>query len=113
MRVNLKLDFSVEWRTDLFWKLGGALFVDAGNVWNTRSYVGQEAGTFHFKNFWKQIAVAYGIGLRLQFDYFTLRLDGGMKAVNPVYENSRQHFPIFHPVFSRDFALHFAVGLPF
>ena len=110
---NLKLDCSFEWRTNLFWKFSGAIFVDAGNVWNTRNYVGQEAGTFRFSSFWKQFAVSYGIGLRLQFDYFTLRLNGGMKAVNPVYENSRQHFPIFHPIFSRDFALHFAVGLPF
>lgn len=36
-----------------------------------------------------------------------------MKAINPVYDNKRQHFPILNPNFGRDMALHFAVGLPF
>ena len=34
----------------------------------------------------KQIAVAYGLGLRLDLDFFILRFDGGMKALNPVYD---------------------------
>jgi len=51
--------------------------------------------------------------LRLNFDYFILRFDMGMKAVNPAYETSREHFPLVYPKFSRDFAFHFAVGLPF
>ena len=61
----------------------------------------------------KQIAVAYGVGLRLNFDYFVVRLDMGMKAVNPAYTTSREHFPLVHPKFSRDHAFHFAVGFPF
>ena len=36
-----------------------------------------------------------------------------MKAVDPVYENSKEHFPIAHPNLDRDFCFHFAVGLPF
>ena len=110
---NFKLDLNVEYRTHLFWKFDGAVFVDAGNVWNTRNYAGQEGGKFRFDTFYKQIAVAYGLGLRLNFDYFILRFDGGMKAVNPVYTTRREHFPIVHPRFSRDFTFHFAVGLPF
>lgn len=110
---NFKLDLNVEYRTHLFWKFDGAVFIDAGNVWNTRNYAGQEGGKFRFDTFYKQIAVAYGLGLRLNFDYFILRFDGGMKAVNPVYTTRREHFPIVHPRFSRDFTFHFAVGLPF
>ena len=60
-----------------------------------------------------EMAVAYGLGLRLNFNYFILRLDMGMKAINPAYEHGRDHYPIFHPRFSRDFTFHFAVGLPF
>ena len=59
------------------------------------------------------MAVAYGLGLRLNFNYFILRFDAGMKAVNPVYNNSKEHYPILHPDLSRDFAFHFSVGLPF
>lgn len=110
---NLKLDLNVEYRTALFWKFLGAVFIDAGNVWNTRAYDGIEGGQFKFNNFYKQIAVSYGLGLRFNFDYFILRLDGGMKAINPAFESGRGRYPIIHPKFSRDFTLHFAVGLPF
>ncbi len=110
---NLKLDLSVEWRTFLFWKLHGAFFIDAGNVWNTREYADMEGARFRWNRFYKEIAVSYGLGLRLNFDYFILRLDGGMKAVNPAVTSGRLHYPISSPDFGRDFTLHFAVGLPF
>ena len=57
--------------------------------------------------------MAYGLGLRLNFDYFILRFDGGMKAINPAVPSGRLHYPLIHPNFKRDFTFHFAVGLPF
>ena len=99
--------------TFLFWKFNGAAFIDAGNIWTLRNYPDQPGGQFKWNEFYKQIAVAYGLGLRLNLDYFVLRFDAGMKAVNPAYETSREHYPIMHPSFSRDFSFHFAVGLPF
>lgn len=110
---DIKLDANVEYRTRLFWKFRGAVFVDAGNIWTLRNYKDQPGGKFEFNKFYKQIAVAYGLGLRLDLDFFVLRFDGGMKAVNPVYNTPKEHFPIIHPKFSRDFAFHFAVGYPF
>lgn len=110
---DIKLDLNVEYRTFLFWKIHGALFVDAGNIWTLRKYDEQPGGQFRFDKFYKQIAVAYGLGLRLNFDYFILRFDAGMKAVDPAYETSREHYPLLHPKWSRDFTFHFAVGLPF
>lgn len=110
---DVKLDMNAEYRTSLFWKIHGAVFVDAGNIWTIRSYEEQPGGQFRFDTFWRQIAVAYGLGFRLNFGYFILRLDGGMKAVNPAFSSGRQHYPLIHPDFSRDFTFHFAVGLPF
>jgi outer membrane protein assembly factor BamA len=110
---DMKLDMNAELRTYLFWKLNGAFFVDAGNIWTLRNYADQPGGQFHFDTFYQQIAVAYGLGLRLNFNYFILRFDVGMKAINPAYLTEQEHYAIFHPVFSRDFAFHFAVGLPF
>ena len=111
---DMKLDLNAEYRSKLFWKFSGALFVDAGNIWTLRAYGEQPGGQFRFKDFPTQLAVSYGAGLRLNFDYFILRFDLGMKAVNPAYEEEdEQHYPIFHPRFSRDYAFHFAVGLPF
>ena len=105
-------DLNVELRSHLFWKINGALFVDAGNIWTIRKYEDQPEGEFRFDKFYRQIAVSYGLGLRLALDFFTLRFDAGMKAINPAYEG-RDHYPIWHPNLSRDFAFHFAVGLPF
>lgn len=110
---NIKFDANAEYRTFLFWKLHGAVFVDCGNIWTTRDYPDQPGGKFKFDSFWKQLAAAYGVGLRLNLDYFVLRFDGGMKAVTPHYHDTKSHFPIIHPNFSRDFTFHFAVGLPF
>lgn len=110
---DVKLDLNAEYRSSLFWKLQGALFIDVGNIWTLRNYAEQPGGQFKFTEFYKQIAASYGMGLRLNFDYFILRFDVGMKAINPAYESEKEHWSIFHPKLSRDFDFHFAVGLPF
>lgn len=110
---DMRLDLNLEYRTHLFWKFDGAAFVDAGNIWTLRSYPEQPGGQFQLDTFFKQIAVSYGLGLRLNFGYFILRLDGAMKAINPAYDDHKDHYPIFHPRWGRDFAFHFAVGMPF
>ena len=111
---DLKLDLNLEYRTHLFWKFGGALFVDAGNIWTLRDYKDQPGGQFQIGSFLRDLAVSYGLGVRLNFDYFILRFDLGMKAVNPAYKiEEEDHYPLIHPRLSRDLAFHFAVGLPF
>ena len=109
---DIKLDINLEYRTKLFWKLNGAFFIDAGNIWTIREYDEQPGGAFRLDSFYKEIALAYGLGLRFDFDYFILRFDGGMKAVNPA-KNAEERYPLIRPDFGRDFAFHFAVGYPF
>lgn len=110
---DLKLDLNLEYRTHLFWKFDGAAFIDAGNIWTLRNYEEQQGGQFKIGEFYKQLAFAYGLGLRLNFNYFILRFDAGMKAINPVYDDFKEHYALFNPNFKRDFTFHFAVGLPF
>ena len=111
---DVKLDLNVEYRMKLFWKFNGAAFVDAGNIWTFREYEGQNGGQLKLDRLLQDIAVSYGLGLRLNFDYFILRFDLGMKAINPAYESDNEaHYPLIHPKLSRDMAFHFAVGLPF
>ena len=108
---DIKLDLSAEYRhklTDLF---EIATFVDAGNIWTIRDYQGQPSGVFKFDEFYKQIAVAYGLGLRINLSFLLLRLDAGMKAYDPANKDKR--FVLFKPNFSDKFALHFAIGYPF
>ena len=108
---DMKLDFSLEYRTHLFWMLHSALFIDAGNIWTLRNYDEQPGGQIS-PTFYKDIALSYGLGLRLEFDMFVFRLDAAMKAINPAYDG-RERYPLINPKFNRDFALHFAIGYPF
>lgn len=108
---DIRLDMSVEYRAKLFWVLESGAFIDAGNIWTIHNYENQPGGMFHFNTFWKQIALAYGVGLRFDFSYFLLRLDLGIKAHNPA--KGQQPWPIIHPNWHRDTTFHFAVGYPF
>ena len=109
---DIKLDMNVEYRTHLFWKLNGAAFIDAGNVWTLKDRYSDSTGQFSFKRFYKEVAVSYGLGIRFDLDFLILRFDGGMKAINPM-ETGVDRYPLIKPDFSRDFAFHFAVGYPF
>ena len=110
---DIKLGASLEYRSKLFWKVNGAAFVDAGNIWTIRQYAEQPGGLFEFDSFYKQIAVSYGLGLRFDFRFLVLRLDGGMKAYDPSGSTPFRRLPLIHPNMSRDFAFHLAVGYPF
>lgn len=108
---DIRLDLSAEYRAKLFWVFEGAAFIDAGNIWTIHNYENQPGGMFRFDTFWKQIAMAYGIGLRMDFSYFLLRFDLGVKAYNPAMNQER--WPLIHPRWKRDTSFHFSVGYPF
>ena len=109
---DIRMDANIEYRSKLFWRFELALYVDAGNIWTIHKYDYQPDGNFDFNRFYKEIAVAYGLGLRLDFEYFLVRLDSGLKAYNP-QERGADRWAISHPDFSKNFAMHFAVGYPF
>ncbi len=108
---DIRLDLSMEYRAKLFWVFEGAAFIDAGNIWTIHNYENQPGGMFRLSTFWKQIAWAYGLGLRMDFTYFILRFDLGVKAYNPA--TNQERWPLIHPRWKRDTAFHFAVGYPF
>lgn len=109
---DVKLDFSVEYRRKVSKLIELAGFVDAGNIWTIREYVEQPGGLFQWRDFYRELAVAYGLGIRFDLNFLLIRVDGGMKAHNPALpEGSR--WTVFKPNFGRDFAFHFAIGYPF
>ena len=108
---DISLILSAEYRAKLFWVLEGALFIDAGNIWTIHDYPNQPGGMFKFNKFYRQIAASYGIGLRLDFTYFLLRFDLGIKAHNPAM--NQEPWPLLHPRWGRDTTFHFSVGYPF
>lgn len=108
---DIRLDASVEYRAKLFWVVELGLFVDVGNIWTIHDYPTQPGGMFRFNSFYKQLAASYGLGIRLDFTYFLLRLDLGMKAHNPA--RGQDPWPLVHPRWGRDSSLHFSIGYPF
>lgn len=109
---DIRLDLNAELRFKLFWKIYGALFVDAGNIWTIKDYEEQSGGYFQFSTFYKEIACSYGIGIRADFDYFVIRLDMGVKLYEPSGTTTSERWRT-DLTWQNDFALHFAVGYPF
>jgi outer membrane protein assembly factor BamA len=83
---SILLESSIEYRFKLFplfGQMNGAFFVDAGNVWNMTQGNSDPSTQFHLNDFYNQIAVGTGFGLRWDFDFFLLRLDLATKVINP------------------------------
>ena len=110
---DMRLEANIEYRFDLFWKVAGALFVDAGNVWTLKddNTVDGRLAMFRWDTFGDSIAANWGAGVRLNFGFLLLRLDAGMKVHDPAREvkwvNPGQW------LVRGNYALHFGVGYPF
>ena len=110
---DMKLEANIEYRFNMFWKVDGAVFVDAGNVWTLRDTGGENsaASKLMMRTFAKSIAANWGIGIRLDLNFLLLRLDMGMRIHDPARE-SRWVRP--DQWLERDgYAIHFGVGYPF
>ena len=105
---NMKILGNLELRQRLFGSLHGALFLDAGNVWNTS---GRAYGQFQMKNLLREMAVGTGLGIRYDLDFLILRLDWGIGLHMP-YDTGKSGF--FNIDSFKDCqTLHFAIGYPF
>jgi outer membrane protein assembly factor BamA len=114
---DILLEGNVEWRRDLFSFFEGALFIDATNVWtirNDRTRPGSQFST----DFWREIAIGTGFGLRLDFEFLIVRFDLGIKAYNPalpqgerwVLDNLSFRRPLGEP---GQFTFNLGIGYPF
>lgn len=90
--ANFKLAFSAEQRFNLFGNLNGAIFIDAGNIWNVLDEVSDEKAIFSGFNSLKDIAVGSGFGLRYDFSFFVFRFDIGFKTYDPFYQDRNRWF---------------------
>ena len=90
--ANLKLALSVENRFNLFGDVYGALFIDAGNIWNVFDDVENDQATFTNFNSLNDIAIGSGFGIRYDFGFAVARLDIGFKTYNPSLTNQNRWF---------------------
>ena len=108
---DMRLEANLEFRFRLFGDLHGALFLDAGNVWNLRNHENEEAEQFRFKNLFDQLALGTGLGLRYDLDFLVFRLDWGLGLHAPYDTGKKGYFNM--PKWNDAMALHFAIGYPF
>lgn len=71
-------------------QLKGAVFLDAGNIWNVAAYNANKETFFDFKKLGDQIAIGIGTGLRYDLKYFLFRFDVGLKIKDPQFAPSEQ-----------------------
>jgi len=90
--ANLKLAFSTELRFNMLGQLNGALFLDAGNIWNVLDNVEDEKYVFKNFNSLRNTAIGSGIGFRYDFNLFIVRVDLGFKTYNPAEVEGRKWF---------------------
>lgn len=81
---DVNLEGNVEYRFDLFKIVEGAWFVDAGNIWLLNEDKERPGSQFHPRNFYRQIAIGSGVGIRLDFSFFIFRFDLGLKVRDPM-----------------------------
>lgn len=127
---DLKLEMNAELRFPIVWKLNGAVFVDAGNVWNLRNpneYLSEEDiqafltgfNLTHMYNshldgrtFFNQIALGTGAGLRLDYESIVIRLDLGV-AIHAPYDTGRTGYYNIPNFWLDGLRVNFGIGYPF
>ena len=123
---DLQLEANFEYRFTFLqlgsYKIGSALFTDIGNVWNTRDLGNDLRAGFKLDRLYKDLAIAVGTGLRMDFDYFIIRIDYALKMKDPTRQNNNGWLNLsdikWNEIKSNglrvnNYAWQFGIGLPF
>jgi outer membrane protein assembly factor BamA len=108
--ANMKIALSAEFRFKVFGDVKGAIFADAGNIWNVLDNVIDDKAKFNNVNDLAEIALGSGFGLRYDLSFFVIRLDLGFKTYNPAHEKGDRWFKEYNFGHS---VLNFGINYPF
>ena len=111
--ADIKLEMNLEYRYKIFKMLEGAFFVDMGNIWDIKEVDERPGAVFKFDNFYNDIAVSSGVGLRLNLNLFIIRTDFGFKLRDPAAKTSSKWILKERSFGYDDWAFHFGIGYPF
>ena len=128
---DLGLSASAEFRFPISSLIKSALFVDAGNIWTIYDDDNRPGGQIS-GNWYREIAVSAGLGIRVDLDFFIVRVDLGIPMMNPalpegakwIWQSRQPYFdegiakfgdPAYKSLMHRPFVpqLHFGIGYPF
>ncbi|QSW90851.1 MULTISPECIES: BamA/TamA family outer membrane protein [Flavobacterium] len=108
--ANMKIALSAEYRFKIFGDVKGAIFADAGNIWNVLDNVIDNKAKFNNLNDLDEIALGSGFGLRYDLSFFVIRLDLGFKTYNPAHDKGDRWFKEYNFGHS---VLNFGINYPF
>ncbi len=119
---DLIIETSIEYRNKLTKNLNYAFFADMGNIWllnsnqSIKDYEGDD-GKFRFDSFYKELAVGIGLGLRYDFSFMVLRLDGAIQVMDPAQPIGKRYILnqllSQNRVFRNKSNINIGIGLPF
>jgi len=108
---DIKLEANIEYRFPVYRYWHGALFMDAGNVWFLQENEQFPRGEFRLDRFYREIAIGLGAGVRLDFNFFLVRLDAAFPLHNPAMpsgERWSEGLPSFN-----EWNFNLGIGYPF
>jgi len=110
---NLKIIANLEYRFHIIWMLEGALFADVGNIWSTSKIEERDEAKFKFNQFYNQIAIGSGVGIRADLSFLILRFDLALKIRDPAFLEHNGFILNNRKLTKNDYTIHIGIGYPF
>ncbi|MEN9697549.1 MAG: hypothetical protein RLZ56_970 [Bacteroidota bacterium] len=123
---DLQLEANLEYRFNIVqlgsYKIASAVYTDMGNIWNTRDTQQDPNAGFKLNRLYQDLAIGLGTGLRLDFNYFLIRIDFAMKMKDPTrtynggwldFNNFKWNETKANGTKVNNYAWQFGIGLPF
>ena len=108
---TFKFEANLEYRFPILGYFKGAVFMDAGNIWLLEDDEKRPGGKLKMKNFFKELAVGTGFGLRFDMSMLIVRADLGIGIHLPYETTKKGYYNI--PSFKKGLGFHLAIGYPF
>jgi outer membrane protein assembly factor BamA len=108
---DLLLEGNIEYRFPIIKSFYGAVFGDAGNIWRLQKVEDKPNGEFRVDNFYNQIALGGGVGIRWDLDFLILRFDFAVPIKDPKYAEGNRFTYDKKPL--RQMVINFGIGYPF
>lgn len=103
---NIRLEANIEYRFPIYSFFKGAVFVDAGNIWNSKPNEAFDGKDKFTSNFINELGMGAGVGLRVDVQGFVLRFDFAAPFHDPS-EAKSFNLDVKETVFN------FGIGYPF
>jgi len=108
---DMQLEANIEYRFPIYKVVKGSFFLDMGNVWLLKPSVDLPGGAITLSSFLPDIAISAGLGIRLDFNFFMIRLDPAIPIRVPWYPEGNRWY--FNKMQLRDIVWNFGIGYPF